>query len=159
MEAIPPEESNNNYEVEYPDKEVLEPAENSSKVKYSGDRVVIDSGSQAQFVPSSNDIGRDDSRPSDGDLRLDPVNRAYECDSTTNYVRYVDFIRQDIVSENSNGVLKCQKSCNEHATWCTGFFYMNSADETYCAFLSTPSTEGTRFWMKAHLDSQVCFAN
>jgi len=159
MEAVPPEEFSGEDNRELPNYEVFVPAFESDKFDYDGNLGVKVSEGEASFTPPSNDIGRDDSRPFDDDLTLAPTNRFYTCDTSKNYVRFVDFIRQDIVSEGDNGADKCIKKCNEHASWCTGFFYFHDLDEEYCGFLASTPDEGTAIWLKGYAHSQVCFAD
>ena len=138
--------------------EVLDTSKDSDGVKYTGTLTVTRASATTIEVDTGERGGAEWGSDSE-DVRIETKpKREYKCDSLNNYVRFVEFEREDLPLGNGFATAHCAKRCDDRGHSCTGFFYFRTPSEHYCAYLNTKRDEGLQVKMKAYDDSKICFA-
>ena len=108
------------------------------------------------------DWGVDIADPNPNDPRI--TQRNYKCDSSKNFVRFVEYERIEFDALSVEGkttkdmVKHCAKECDQLAGKCATFFYVNTFDNRqYCGLIGELSPNAVPMWIDALDGSQLCY--
>ena len=79
------------------------------------------------------------------------VQRAYKCDTTKNFVRFLEYKHVSLHHKNGeiikDAVAHCSKTCDYLGDLCSGFFYLDTNENgRFCGLVNGPISDGVWFW-------------
>ena len=150
---------------------ILESQESNKLVSYTGlEQRKSPAGDNA--TPPANDDQTPQNPGIDFDIGDDLVgsnprvpiveSRSYKCDTSNNYIRFVEFERFDlagvVVKSEKDALVACAKACDYLGSDCEAFFYIDSFDNTRsCGLVKALHSDAIAMWVDAQEGSQVCY--